>query len=138
MTPSTTPPTPTWSSSARSSDGFTALEAKEPPATTGGARYYHSRQIGQSEYFVRFPPTMSKASVNEIIQAVGLLPLPPPPFAEEVRRQLNIKITSYYFTTPENWNNMNPTDLNRDVLELDQKPVEPESDESQKDEPIPF
>ncbi len=118
-------------------DGFTALEAKESPATTGGARYYHSRQIGQSEYFVRFPPTMSKASVDEIMGMVSF-PLPPPPFAEEVRRQLNIKITSYYFTTPENWNNIDPADLNRDVLELDQKPVEPESDESQQDEPIPF
>jgi hypothetical protein len=117
-------------------DGHTALDAKAPPAVTGGARFYHSRRIGHSEYYVRFPPTVAKATIDELMGMLSF-PQPPPPFAEEVLTKLNIKITSYHFTAPQSWADVDPNSLSKDVLELEQKP-EPEHTEEDKDVEIPF
>ena len=118
-------------------DGQTKLNAKTPPAVSSGAHFYHSRRIGQSDYYANFPPTMSRATVDEIIDMLSF-PLPPAPFPDMVLAELKIKIDDYNYTDASRWADIDPKELRKDVLHLEQKPAPLPAEEEDKDIEIPF
>ena len=117
-------------------DGRTKLNATDPPAISTSAAFYRSRRIGESSYYANFPPTMSKAAVDEIMNMLSF-PLPPAPFADTVLAELQIRIDDYNYGYAAAWDDVDPKTLRTDILKLNQKP-EPEHTEEDKDVEIPF
>ncbi|MFN8466271.1 MAG: hypothetical protein U0X20_12010 [Caldilineaceae bacterium] len=117
-------------------DGYVKLDAKTPPSTSSSARFYHSRRIGQSDYYANFPPTVSKTTVDEIMDMLSF-PLPPAPFYDTVLAELKIKIDDYNYLDASRWADIDPKELRKEILQLEQKPT-PAHEEEDKDVEIPF
>lgn len=117
-------------------DARTAFDAKTPPATSGSARFFRSQKVGQSDYYMRFPPTVPKDTIQQLMDMISI-PLPPAPFAEAVLEQMHIKIDDYNYTQPETWANVDPNTLRDEILDLGPK-SNTNNGQPQEDLPIPF
>ena len=102
-------------------DAHTSPRCQDPACHHRRARLLPLAQDRPERLLRRFPPTVDKDTIEQLMDMISF-PLPPAPFADAVLEQLHVKIDGVQLHLSRAWADIDPNTLHDRILDLGQKP----------------